>query len=174
MPDSHPASEDFLRLFMRHELQIRAFIRACLPRASDVDEVMQEDSLVAWKKFASLSDHSQFVSWLCLIARYEILKYCRKFARDRLVLDDAMVALVAAEADSELPLRGRQFAALEDCVERLSEERRQLLKTAYSSGQTVRALAEQWGRTENSLYKTLVRIRLDLLQCINHKLEAQA
>ena len=174
MPDSHPASADFLRLFMRHELQIRAFIRACLPRASDVDEVMQEVSLVAWKKFASLSDHSQFVSWLCLIARYEILKYRRKFARDRLVLDDAMVALLAAEADSELPLRGRQLAALEDCVERLSEERRQLLKTAYSSGQTVRALAEQWGRTENSLYKTLVRIRLDLLQCINHKLEAQA
>jgi RNA polymerase sigma-70 factor (ECF subfamily) len=50
-PDPH---EDFLRLFLRHEAELRAFVRACLPRAADVDEVMQEVSLVAWRKFAAL------------------------------------------------------------------------------------------------------------------------
>jgi RNA polymerase sigma-70 factor, ECF subfamily len=37
----------FLRLFTTHEAQLRAFVRSCLPRRQDADEVMQEVSLVA-------------------------------------------------------------------------------------------------------------------------------
>ena len=45
---AHDKREDFLRLYTRHELTLRAFVRACLPRAADVDAVLQEVSLVAW------------------------------------------------------------------------------------------------------------------------------
>jgi len=41
--------EAFLRLFTRAEPELRAFVRSCLPRLQDVDEVMQEVSLVAWR-----------------------------------------------------------------------------------------------------------------------------
>jgi RNA polymerase sigma-70 factor (ECF subfamily) len=172
MSNRSPASEDFLWVLMRHE-QRRAFVQVGLPRATDIDKVIQEVSLVAWRKFSTLADHDHLLSWLCLIARYQVLKYRRKFARDRRLLDNSMVELLAAEADSELPLRGRQLAAWADPVASFTKERRQLLKIANRSGQTVRALAKPWDRGVNWLYKTLVRIRWDLLAWIHHKLEAQ-
>ena len=55
--DLHDA---FLRLFTSHEPKLRAFVRSCLPRRQDADEVMQEVSLVAWRKFGDLDDRSRF------------------------------------------------------------------------------------------------------------------
>ena len=43
---------------------------------------MQEVSLVAWRKFPTLTDPAQFPRWGCVIARYEILKFRRTHARD--------------------------------------------------------------------------------------------
>ena len=39
--------EMFVRLLMRHDRVIRAFLRGLLPTATDVDEVMQEVSVIA-------------------------------------------------------------------------------------------------------------------------------
>lgn len=164
---------DFLRLFLRHEPELRAFVRACLPRAADVDEVMQEVSLVAWRKFSLLTDPAQFPRWVCLIARFEILKQRRKIARDRLVLDDAVIELLIAEGAEEMPLRERQLRALDDCVAKLPPDRRQVVLAAYASETTIRSLAERLGRTENSLYQLLARTRQELLRCVERTLAGQ-
>lgn len=170
MSDIDPSSGDFLRLFLRHEPELRAYVRACLPRPADVDEVMQEVSLVAWRKFATLADRDHFASWTCLIARFEILKFRRKYARDRLVLDDATIELLAGEGADEMPLRQHQMEALDECVQKLSSDRRQLVLAAYSSETTIKVLAERLGRTDNSLYQLLARIRLELLKCVEHSI----
>ncbi|QDU26885.1 RNA polymerase sigma factor [Anatilimnocola aggregata] len=174
MTPADDPNEDFLRLFMRHESQIRAYVRACLPRAAEVDEVMQEVGLVAWRKFASLADASQFPRWVCLIARFEILKFRRKYARDRLVLDDATIELLAEEGAEEMPLRELQLKALDECVAKLPAERRQLVLNAYSPDTTIKELAATLGRTENSLYQLLARIRQELLRCVERTLATQS
>ncbi len=168
------SNEDFLRLLVRHEPQVRAFVRACLPRAADVDEVMQEVALVAWRKFSALDDAAMFPQWVCLIARFEILKHRRKHARDRLVLDDATIELLATEGVEELPLRARQLGALEECVAKLPADRRQLVMAAYSPETTIKALAGELGRTENALYQLLGRIRQELLRCVERTLATQS
>ena len=47
-PDPH---ETFLRLWMQHEPELRAFVRSCCPKAQEVDDVMQEVSVAALRKF---------------------------------------------------------------------------------------------------------------------------
>ena len=93
-PDPH---ETFLRLWMQHEPELRAFVRACCPKAQEVDDVMQEVSVAALRKFSTLDDHSAFGPWACLIARYELLSARRRFARDRLVLAEDILELLADE-----------------------------------------------------------------------------
>jgi RNA polymerase sigma-70 factor (ECF subfamily) len=165
-------NEDFLRLFMRHEAQIRAYVRACLPRAAEVDEVLQEVGLVAWRKFSSLEDHAQFGRWACLIARFEVLKIRRKFARDRLVLDDSLIELLADEGLEELSHREQQLKALDGCIEKLPAERRQLVLAAYANDTKMKTLAAEVGRSENSLYQLLARTRAELLRCVERTLAA--
>lgn len=169
-----PLHDAFLRLFTRHEPELRAFVRSCLPRPVDVDEVMQEVSLVAWRKFGDLADRSRFAPWACLIARYEILKYRRAHARDRLVLDESVIEALADEAADELPLHARRMAALDACFEKLPAARRDLILAAYSPGSSQKNLAAQMGRTEGSLYQLLARIRQELSSCVELTLAKEA
>ncbi len=162
--------EDFLRLWARHEMELRAFVRAGLPRAADVDEVMQEVGLVAWRKFSTLENVAHFPGWACLVARYEVLKFRRSKARDRLVLDEDIMELLAVEGVEELPLRHAQLAALDGCVEKLPRERRALVLAAYAPETSLKALAANLDRTEGSLYQMLARIRQELLRCVERTL----
>ena len=168
-PPSDP-HEMFLRLWTHHEPELRAYVRACCPRAQEVDEVLQDVSIAAWRKFSTLDDHGAFGPWACLIARYELLMARRRFARDRLVLSEDIVKLLADEAADELPLRNRQLEALEECVQRLPRERRELALAAYARDTSIRKMAAQLGRTEGSLYQLLARIRKELQRCIERTL----
>lgn len=174
LPTANDPHETFLRLFMRHEPELRAFIRACLPRGEAVDEVMQEVSLVAWRKFSTLTEVSQFARWACVIARFEILKFRRTKARDRLVLDEDLMAQLAVEGAEEVSERHRQLNALEGCVAKLPAERRGLALAAYAPETSIKELAAQLGRTEGSLYQLLARIRQELLRCVELTLAREA
>ena len=56
--------ESFVRALTRHERVIRAYIRGTgITRPEDVDEIMQEVSLAAWKKFDQLDDVEEFPVW---------------------------------------------------------------------------------------------------------------
>ncbi|MEC8557093.1 MAG: sigma-70 family RNA polymerase sigma factor [Planctomycetota bacterium] len=166
-PDPH---ESFLRLWMQHEPDLRAFVRSCCPKAQEVDDVMQEVSVAALRKFSTLDDHAAFGAWACLIARYELLSARRRFARDRLVLAEDIVQLLADEGADELPLRERQLRALDQCINQLPRERRELALAAYCKDTTIRELAAQLNRTEGSLYQLLSRIRKELYRCMQSTL----
>ena len=168
--DTADPHETFLRLWTRHEPELRAFVRACCPRAQEVDDVMQEVSVAALRKFSTLDDHSAFGPWACLIARYELLAARRRFARDRLVLAEDVVQLLAEEGAEELPLRQRQLRALDQCIEKLPHQRRELALAAYAKDTTIRELAAQLKRTEGSLYQLLARIRNELHRCMERTL----
>jgi RNA polymerase sigma-70 factor (ECF subfamily) len=158
--------EGFVRLLVQHDRVIRAFLRSMLPSGLDVDEVMQEVSVVAWRKFDQLDSPENFRRWVCVIARYEVLMYRRKKARDRLVLGEEIEQLIAAEGIEELDLRERQLDALSACLNKLPAERKKLTMLVYQSEQPMKQIAAQIGKTPEALYKVLSRTRRDLLQCI--------
>ena len=89
---------------------------------------------------------------------------------DRLVLAEDVLKLLVDEGAQELPLRQRQLRALDECVEKLPRERRELALAAYSKGTTIREIAKQLGRTEGSLYQLLARIRKELHGCMEQAL----
>lgn len=173
-PESPDPNEGFLRLWMRHEQELRAFVHACIPQAAEVDEVMQEVSVVAWRKFPTLMDPEQFPRWACLIARYEILMARRRHARGRLVLDETLVEKLAEEGAEEMSVRHRQLDALDSCIGKLPRERREVALIAYAPQASMKQLAAQMGRTEGSLYQLLARIRQELLRCVERTLAQEA
>lgn len=166
MDDSNANHETFLKLLLRHEPGIRAFIRAVVQRADDVDEIMQEVSVVAWRKFDSLTAQEGFGRWACAIARYEVLKFQRARARDRFVLDDALMERILDESVEEARVRDQRLPMLERCLEKMPQSRRDLLLQAYSPGCTLRALAERLSKSEDALYQLLRRLRLELKLCV--------
>ena len=169
--DERSSDAEFLRAaFEEHAPWLRTVVRHRLGEPQAVDDVMQEVSIAALRKFPTLDDHAAFGPWSCLVARYEILSARRKHARDRLVLSEDILLMLADEGANEMELRKEQLRVLDQCISKLPDDRRELAITAYAQGTTIREMAKRMRKTEGSLYQMLARIRMQLRRCVNREL----
>ena len=163
---SNTSYESFVQLLARHERGLRAFVQTLLPELHHADEVIQETCLVLWRKFADFEPNTDFLAWACTIARFEVLKYRRKLARDRHVFQPELLTVLADEALGETQQRTNEQQALDRCLEKLAPRQRELVQSCYAQGVTIKQVAEKLGKSATALYKALNRIRLMLLDCI--------
>lgn len=167
MSNTDANNELFIKLLPKHDPSIRAYIRASIPDPADVADVMQNVSIIAWKKFAILeTPETDFGKWVCVIARYEILKFRRGKARDRLILDPDIVDKLVEEGIEETAEREDWIKTLQLCLGKLPKSRRQLLLQAYHPDHSIKDIAKQMNKKSNALYQILSRLRLKLVDCI--------
>ncbi|WP_411844855.1 sigma-70 family RNA polymerase sigma factor [Roseibacillus persicicus] len=161
----------FIPLFMASERRLRAFVYGMVPSQQDVDEVMQEVSIVLWKKFDKFEPGTEFIRWAYAVARFEVLAYRRKKARDRLCFSENLLELLANEYEEERQVLEDERHALAACLERLPASERELILTAYGKDLRINEIAEASGLTASSLYKRLNRLRKRLLDCVTMKMK---
>ena len=165
---SQNQNEIFLKLLARSEVVLRAYLRSLVNDQNHLSEVMQNTFIVGWKKYSQFSGtESDFTKWLCVVGKYEALKYRQNMARDRLVLSDELVQQIANEGERDISLYSLWIDKLEECITRLSPTNRELINVAYSPGSSVKDFAAKKNKTPNSLYQTLNRIRNQLAACMD-------
>ena len=164
--------EAFVRLLVEHEPRIRSFLRGLLPTWHEVEEVTQEASLIAWRKFDDFEDGTSFGGWLLTIARFEALKYRRRVARSPLVFADDVWDLLAEESSGEEVQQIRR-RHLEACLGKLERSKRELLLNVHSPGVIMREVALQSGKSEQAFYKIIQRLRAVVLACVTKTLAAE-
>ena len=165
--------ETFVARFAHYEPDLRRFLRSLLPTAVDTDEVLQQTAIVIWRKFDQYDPETNFMKWACVIARFEALAYRRKMARDRLVFREDVLELMADEGVGEISERRVEHEALESCLLAMPEKQRQFLTLAYTPGVKVKELAEEAGSTAAAFYMRLKRLRHQLVQCVEAKIELE-
>ena len=155
----------FLSLFLRHERSLAAMARALLPDWNAVDDVLQESSLVMWRKIDALQSDDEFLPWAKVIVRFESLKHRRSHARRRWVLSEDVMELIA---DESVPLDepADRREAVQRCLDRLGRDDRDLVLAPYRHHGGVKELAGEMGVSPNSLYKKLGRLRNQLHRCV--------
>lgn len=163
--------ETFVRLFVAHEARLRGFVRTLLSDWSAVDEVMQETSLVAWRKFAQFDVDTNFMAWAAAIARFESLKHLRKQSRERLVFNDDILDLLAEETLEEVDTLAHHRLALGKCLEKLDSRQKELLQLAYEPGVKFHEVAAMAGKSAQAFYKTIQRLRASLLTCAEKQMK---
>jgi RNA polymerase sigma-70 factor, ECF subfamily len=171
------SEEEFVALTVRYERRVRLFIATLHPDRSDMDEIVQDAWLVAWKKidlfrYRSETPDEEFVRWMCSIARYEVMKYRRKGV-PRLVLDEAVIDKLAALQLDEADYFEARHEALTRCIENLRPRDKTLVRRRYEENLPVNDLAEHIGRSADAVYKSLNRIRTSLLACIERTLKRE-
>ena len=162
---------EFMRLFVSHEPELRAFLRTLLPSWEIVDDVLQEGSVVMWKKLDQLEDEMGFLPWAKVILRFKALNARRTAARDRLFLSEDTVTLLADEGLGFAPGQvDLERSALDSCLQKLSDDHRSLVLLPYRESGGLKAFAQKNGRSANSLYKLLGRLREKLRVCVEREL----
>ena len=179
MDDQNPQFEltepDFLALLIQHEPALRAHARFLVPDWDLVDEALQEASVTMWQKRGQLESADGFVPWARVILRFKCLRQLEKLRSRRPLLSDEILEALAERAENRSveDVSARE-KALHNCLNQFSTEHRELLLAPHHSETTVAKLAESRNKTANALYKLLGRLREQLKQCIDQRVEVEA
>jgi RNA polymerase sigma-70 factor (ECF subfamily) len=160
------AYERFTGLLTRHHAALMGFILSLRPHWADAEDLLQQASVVMWRKFGEFQPGTSFVAWGCQISRFLVLNHLRKNARDPHVFSEELFDVMSREAAEDVERLQSQRAALTRCMEKLDARGRQIIARCYEAGATVKEVADRLGATPNSVYKTLNRIREALLACV--------
>lgn len=170
---SGPDPQQFIRLFVENERRIYGFILSILPNRTDAEDMLQETSLILWRKFAQFQPGTDFVAWACRVAQLEVLKFHEKRGGSRLRFEPGVLEAVADETLNMAPLLDDRHRALNQCLESLSSRDRDLLQRRYGNGAKPQQIASQVGRSIHAIYKALSRIHDALMRCIQWRLEEE-
>ncbi len=175
MPEEKGHSqEQFLRLLMLNDKRIYAYILSFVPNAADADDIMQEASAVMWRKFSSFIPGMDFVAWALTIARYQILSYFKKKKSRKLCLSEALAESLEQEVVRTLPEMDRRMGAMKQCIDKLAQMDRYILKLRYEKDLTLENIGAHISKSTRATYYALVRIHRNLLQCIKQTLAEEA
>lgn len=168
-----PIEARFMRLFVQHEPVLRAYARTLLPDWSSVDDVLQEASVTMWEKLSQLQSEDGFLPWAKVIVRYKCLQLVERIRREKPLLTDEVLKLLAEEAEHTT---AEDFAtlrsALDACLGEFTGMHQELLLAPYRGAGRVKELAEQTGKSANAFYKMLGRLREKLSSCIESRVQA--
>ncbi len=165
-------NEQFVSLLARHHSLIRGFIGTLLPHQTDAEDVFQQTCLVLWRKWSTFDSEQSFSAWACGIAFYEVKNFQRVQSRDRHYFSEEVLSLIAEQQTNSLSETDQQKQALDDCIQKLDSENKQLILDCYHGQRTIKDVAEQLGRSSDAIYKKLSRLRLRLMDCMQQSLHS--
>jgi len=165
--------EEFMELLAQHQSQLFGYIFALVQNLADAEDLYQQTSIVLWQKFDTFQTGTDFVSWSCQTAQFQVLNFLRVKRRSRVCFSDDLVETFAVSQHDRSEVSAARRTALRYCVEKLKAADRQLIDLCYGGAKTIKAAAEVLGRSADGVYKSLNRIRAALAQCINQELSKE-
>jgi RNA polymerase sigma-70 factor (ECF subfamily) len=163
-------AERFVPLFSAAHPRVYAFLLTLLGDADSAREVLQETSLVLWRKFGDYDPAAgDFTKWACGIAYRQTQRFRRQRGRNHVRFTDELVERLAAAGTANVDRLEERRAALQECLSALSEDQRKLVWRCYGQDATVKQAAAELSRSVHTLYKALKRVRLQLMNCIDQR-----
>lgn len=163
----------FSRLYVEHEQGLYGFVYSLLHSRSDTDDVIQETMAQLWEHFGEYDRSRPFFPWACRFAYRKVLMHRRKESARRIYLSENVLETLAADHPEAPDWEESRRRALKACMSKLKPEQAELLRARYEADESLAQLADRAGRTVNSLYKSLQRIRQGLVSCVEQRLSAE-
>jgi RNA polymerase sigma-70 factor, ECF subfamily len=170
--DDNMQHEQFIRLFLEVQPRIYSYLRTMIFNRADAEDVLQNVAGVLWKKFDEYQPGTRFDHWAFAAANNQVKAYFLKRRRDRLVFSDNVMALIADKAIAESTTLNEFQDGLQECLEKLSEQDRQMVHLCFEPQATNRAVAVAVGRSETAVSRALHRIYAVLLACVQRRVDS--
>jgi RNA polymerase sigma-70 factor (ECF subfamily) len=158
---------EFAALFRVAQSRLYGYIHALVRDLNDADDLFQQTTLILWRRFDDFDPQRCFLSWACGIARLAVTNFLRSRGRQRLYFsDDLNLLLIEAQEEMTCEEEEDRRDALAKCIAKLRERDQQLVMECYQDQADVNQAAGRRGRSPQSVYNSLRRIRRALYECI--------
>lgn len=166
---------DFADQLRDVQTRLYAYIHSLVRDLNDADDLYQQTALILWRKFGEYDHRRSFFAWACGIARLEAINFLRGRRRQRLYFGDHLnLLLIEAHEEIRDEEGAERCEALSKCVAKLRERDRELLTECYRDEEGVQDAARRRGRSPQSVYNSLRRIRRSLFECISRTLSQES
>jgi len=166
MPEKNDQPTQFVQRIVAVQPRLRAYIRMMVFNPSDVGDILQETVAAGWEHYATYDPERPFDAWMMGIARNRILEYQRAQKKRAHPLSMDVLELIEAESGDLSETASQIEDALESCLNRLSPEDHDLVRTRYEKTDSNRAASKILGLSEATVSRALNRIYARLLICI--------
>jgi RNA polymerase sigma-70 factor, ECF subfamily len=163
-----PFNDEFLARVTQSQGRIFGYLYSVLRNLDDAEDVMQDAILAMWRRFDDFDRSRPFVAWAMKFAEFSALNHLRSKRRNPVFVNEELVAAlseVSAKTATADVFDVYQDALLR-CLDRLTPADRDLIRLCYFEKCSVKNVAEQLGRSSQSVCNSLRRIRGQLYDCI--------
>jgi RNA polymerase sigma-70 factor (ECF subfamily) len=173
------SAEAYCAVVRIFQARVRTYIGRFIRDPNIVDDLAQNTFLCGFRKLESFRGEASLGTWLLAIARNEALMYLReervRREREGSGLSSMLAQAARERAASDEPsgaAHESELAALEECLDGLHEHSARLIREFYFEGRSAREISEGSGKSEVSIWVTIMRIRRALRDCIEARTSA--
>ena len=155
--------EQFTRLFLQSEREVYRYVMSIVPNIADAQDVVQETAVALWRKIDLYNPDQPFTPWACRFALNEARDFLRRKGKLNSFMTDELAELISKKKNE--PAKYQQNELL-DCVAKLEPSHKSLIEEYYFKQAGIDKISDETGRSSEALYKSLQRIRKQLLSCM--------
>ena len=169
----YAGSDTFAVLYRRHARAVYGYASSVLNLASDVEEVVQDVFVLAWRKLeVSRMVGESALPWLLATARYLSYNVNRTRSRLRSLVDENIEALSVDGADAAVD-EHLAAARIGTALAKLGDVDRKIVELCLVRGLTYKEAAHRLGLTHGAIRNRLSRAR-ELLRVELHVLKGDS
>lgn len=171
MNKDQKSAADTIRHISQHQAALLAYILTLHPDRSEAQDILQETNVVLWQKIGEFREGTNFKAWAFRIAYLQTLAHFKRTKRGNwLGFSPELVETLATEAEPLLSDFEQRHQALRNCLAKLPEKDREVVRAHYECEQPLADVSEVAGRSVGALKQVLFRVRRTLRACIEHQL----
>jgi RNA polymerase sigma-70 factor (ECF subfamily) len=167
------ARERLTRLWLEAEPAVRAFVFASISSFADAEDVAQKVALTVARRFDEYDGERSFQAWALWLAKSRVIDHYRVKGREKLVFSEPLLDQMAASLESRHKEQSDRAVALEQCIEKLPDKSRRLLRLRYDDDASAEEIAEILDSSAGSIRVLLHRVRNVLADCIQLELQKE-
>jgi len=167
-----PAAAAFPALWAQVRPQLLGYLVSATGDFHDAEDLLQRVAVALLDKLAEYDPERPFGAFAMGIAKFEVLRFRRETARDRLRFGEEVIGCLAdafarIEGDADARLE-----ALPDCLDVLAPKAKEALRLVYQDDLNGDAAAEKLKTSTGNLFSMLSRARAQVRRCVELKLKS--
>ena len=151
------------KFYKAYERRLLNFILRKVSNRKDAEEILQDTFVSAFDSLPLFSHRASLFTWLCAIARHEIIDFYRKKKLKTIIFSRLpfLKKIVDRALGPELTLQEKEMKQkIFNTFKNLSEGYSQILRLKYIEGLTIAQIAFKLGKTVKAVESKLFRARL--------------
>lgn len=166
-------AREFSQLIRHFGLPVRSFVHSRVQNRADAEDIAQQVFIAAYQGIGKFDMQQSFEAWLIGIAKNRVLMHFRSSDRRHSAherfREECLTRIEPEMAAAEDDFTTDRLSALMDCVERLPERMRRVVR-ARLRGEPGEKIAETLNITRNALYMVNLRANANLRECLTQRL----